>query len=187
MLWATAAALPPPWLRAIGFYRRQRLSTLALLPVCPCSSCAPLSVDLFEARRDPSVAVARRPEAIHVYGVDLMSTGDILKYFADYGGWCGRGTCMQALPARLPARLLVCLFDVMAFWLGAAMAQVRHRDSALPWRAAYSLPAAGPQFVEWINDSSANVLFADPGTAKRAVAGMGQALPPDEAPEQMGE
>ena len=41
--------------------------------------------------------------------------------------------------------------------------------------------------MEWINDSSANVLFADPGTAKRAVAGMGQALPPDEAPEQMGE
>ena len=45
---------------------------------------------------------------------------------------------------------------------------------------------AGPKIVEWINDSSANVLFADGPTAKRAVAGMGKPLPPDEAPEQMG-
>ncbi|KAL4430928.1 hypothetical protein ABPG75_006184 [Micractinium tetrahymenae] len=87
-----------------------------------------MDVDLFEARRDPSTAVPRRPEAVHIYGVDLMSTGDILKYFADYG----------------------------------------------------------PKFVEWINDSSANVLFADAPTAKRAVAGMGKPLPPEEAPEQMG-
>lgn len=40
--------------------------------------------------------------------------------------------------------------------------------------------------MEWINDSSANVLFADAPTAKRAVAGMGKPLPPDEAPEQTG-
>ena len=40
--------------------------------------------------------------------------------------------------------------------------------------------------MEWINDSSANVLFADGPTAKRAVAGMGKPLPPEEAPEQMG-
>ncbi|KAL4426356.1 hypothetical protein ABPG77_004650 [Micractinium sp. CCAP 211/92] len=87
-----------------------------------------MDVDLFEARRDPSAAVPRRPEAVHIYGVDLLSTGDILKYFADYG----------------------------------------------------------PKFVEWINDSSANVLFADAPTAKRAVAGLGKPLPPDEAPEQLG-
>ncbi|PRW58378.1 splicing RNP complex component [Chlorella sorokiniana] len=87
-----------------------------------------MDVDLFEARRDPGAMVPRRPEAVHVYGVDLMSTGDLLKYFADYG----------------------------------------------------------PKFVEWINDSSANVLFADGPTAKRAVAGMGKPLPPEEAPEQMG-
>ena len=31
------------------------------------------------------MAAARRPEALHIYGVDLLSTGDILKYFADYG------------------------------------------------------------------------------------------------------
>ena len=49
------------------------------------------SSDLFEARRDPSAAVPRRPEAVHMYGVDLMSTNDCLKYFADYGGWGGWG------------------------------------------------------------------------------------------------
>ncbi|EFN59407.1 hypothetical protein CHLNCDRAFT_137920 [Chlorella variabilis] len=87
-----------------------------------------MDVDLFESRRDPGVAAARRPEALHIYGVDLLSTGDILKYFADYG----------------------------------------------------------PKYVEWINDSSANVLFADAPTAKRAVAGMGKPLPPEDAPEQMG-
>ena len=48
------------------------------------------------------------------------------------------------------------------------------------------LPLPGPKFVEWINDSSANVLFADAPTAKRAIAGTGKPLPPEEAPEQMG-
>jgi hypothetical protein len=41
--------------------------------------------------------------------------------------------------------------------------------------------------VEWINDSSANIVFADGATAKRAVAGMGTPLSPEEAPEQLGE
>lgn len=45
----------------------------------------PPHADLFEARRDPGAMVPRRPDAVHVYGVDLMSTGDLLKYFADYG------------------------------------------------------------------------------------------------------
>ena len=40
--------------------------------------------------------------------------------------------------------------------------------------------------MEWINDSSANVLFADAATAKRAIAGTGKPLPLDEAPEQLG-
>ena len=43
------------------------------------------AADLFESRKDVSVNVARRPEAIHVYGVDLMSTKDLLNYFGDYG------------------------------------------------------------------------------------------------------
>ncbi|KAI3433577.1 hypothetical protein D9Q98_003388 [Chlorella vulgaris] len=87
-----------------------------------------MDVDLFEARKDPSMEVPRRHEALHIYGVDLLSTSDLLKHFADYG----------------------------------------------------------PKFVEWINDSSANIVFADGATAKRAVAGMGTPLSPEEAPEQLG-
>jgi hypothetical protein len=37
--------------------------------------------------------------------------------------------------------------------------------------------------VEWINDSSCNVLFADQQAAKRAVFGMGKPLPPEDIPE----
>lgn len=40
--------------------------------------------------------------------------------------------------------------------------------------------------MEWINDSSCNVLFADAATAKRAVVGLGKPLPPDDAPDLQG-
>ena len=38
----------------------------------------------------------------------------------------------------------------------------------------------GPVFVEWINDSSCNVLFSDAPSAKRAIFGRGKPLPPTE-------
>ena len=41
----------------------------------------------------------------------------------------------------------------------------------------------GPTFVEWINDSSCNVLFAGQHTAKRAIFGLGKPLPPADIPE----
>ncbi len=142
--------------------------------------------DLFEARRDPGTMVPRRPEAVHVYGVDLMSTGDLLKYFADYGGsdcgclvhcsiWAG-GT--QLVHGQAPPSL-----PCSSFTHPPRLAQPANPPPALP---CAPLPAPGPKFVEWINDSSANVLFADGPTAKRAVAGMGKPLPPEDAPEQMG-
>ena len=37
----------------------------------------------------------------------------------------------------------------------------------------------GPTFVEWIDDSSCNVLFEDDFTAKRALVGRGKPLPPE--------
>lgn len=83
-----------------------------------------MDVDLFEQRRDPDTSVERRTDTVHLYGVDLMSTGDCLKYFVDYG----------------------------------------------------------PTFVEWINDSSCNVTFRDADTARRAIAGTGRPMPPDESP-----
>jgi len=67
----------------------------------------------------------RRPEAVHIYGVDLLSTRDLLQYFGDYG----------------------------------------------------------PKYIEWLNDSSANVIFNDEATSKRAIAGLGSPLSNDDLPE----
>ena len=50
-------------------------------------------------------------------------------------------------------------------------------------RCFLSLAEYGPTFVEWINDSCCNVLFADQQAAKRAVFGMGKPLPPEDIPD----
>ncbi|KAG2501703.1 hypothetical protein HYH03_000204 [Edaphochlamys debaryana] len=80
-----------------------------------------MDMDLFEARREVSKDVERRPEAIYLYGVDVMSTKEVLSYFGEYG----------------------------------------------------------PVFVEWLDDSSCNVLFADANSVKRALVGKGTPLPPE--------
>lgn len=84
--------------------------------------------DLLEPKKDVDATVERRPDAIHVYGVDVLSTSDIKSYFSDFE----------------------------------------------------------PRFVEWINDSSCNVLFHDVPSAKKAVVTMGKPLPPSEAPDSYG-
>jgi hypothetical protein len=76
---------------------------------------------VLEERKECDWDIPRRPEAIHLYGVDCMSTAECLAYFGDWG----------------------------------------------------------PTFVEWIDDSSCNVLFQDDFTAKRALVGRGKPLPPD--------
>ena len=82
-----------------------------------------MDVDALEARRDAPLTIARRPEAVHLYGVDLMSTSDCLSYFSEWG----------------------------------------------------------PRYIEWLEDSSCNVVFADAHTAARAIVGRGAPLPPDSA------
>ena len=85
--------------------------------------------DVLEDRKEHGSDIPRRPEAIHLYGVDCMSTSECLAYFGDYG----------------------------------------------------------PTFVEWIDDSSCNVLFEDEFTTKRALIGHGKPLPPDNsAPDTAG-
>lgn len=85
--------------------------------------------DVLEEKKEHGWEIHRRPEAIHLYGVDCMSTAECLSYFSDYG----------------------------------------------------------PTFVEWIDDSSCNVLFEDDYTAKRALIGRGKPLPPDNtAPDTAG-
>ena len=44
----------------------------------------------------------------------------------------------------------------------------------------------GPKNVEWIDDSSCNVVFRDDTSAKRAIFGMGKPIPTGSAPEQQG-
>ena len=85
--------------------------------------------DVLEERKEPGADIPRRPDAIHLYGVDCMSNSDCLSYFGDYG----------------------------------------------------------PTFVEWIDDSSCNILFEDEFTAKRALIGRGRPLPPEtSAPDTAG-
>ena len=58
--------------------------------------------DLLEERKNVAPTVPRRDEAIHIYGVDVLSTGDVLKYFADYGPqaveWINDSSCMLCNP-----------------------------------------------------------------------------------------
>lgn len=81
--------------------------------------------DLYEERKEAPAEVERRPEAVYVYGVDLLSTRDLLEYFGDYG----------------------------------------------------------PKYIEWLNDSSANVIFREEETAKRAMAGLGEPMAGNDVPE----
>ncbi len=83
-----------------------------------------MEVDLYEERKEVTADVERRLDVVHIYGVDLLSTKDILNYFGDYG----------------------------------------------------------PKVVEWINDSSANVVFSDAGTAERAMVGMGTPMVNEDLP-----
>jgi len=41
--------------------------------------------DVLEERKEHGADIPRRPEAIHLYGVDCMSTSECLSYFGDYG------------------------------------------------------------------------------------------------------
>ena len=79
--------------------------------------------DVLEERKERPADIPRRPEAIHLYGVDCMTSAECLAYFGDWG----------------------------------------------------------PTFVEWLDDSSCNVLFEDEHTAKRALVGRGRPLPPGSA------
>lgn len=84
-----------------------------------------MDVDLYEERKEVGADVDRRLEVVHIYGVDLLSTKDILNYFGDYGA----------------------------------------------------------KYIEWINDSSANVVFNDAGTAERALVGLGSPILSSELPD----
>jgi len=85
-------------------------------------------VDLLEERVDPEADAVWRSDAVHLYGVDIMTTGECSGYFAEYG----------------------------------------------------------PVFVEWINDSSCNVVFADEHSARRAIRMKGTAMGAEANPDEKG-
>lgn len=76
-----------------GPFPRQCIDNLQ--PAEGCLLCA--SSDLLEQRRLPGRDVERRPTAIHLYGVDLMSTAECLGYFAEWGPtfceWINDSSC----------------------------------------------------------------------------------------------
>ena len=104
--------------------------------------------DVLEERKEHDWDIPRRPEAIHLYGVDCMSTA-------------GREPCHQlCLMHSMASPVLTCSLA----WVAECLAYFSD------W---------GPTFVEWIDDSSCNVLFEDDFTSKRALVGRGKPLPPE--------
>lgn len=69
-------------------------------PVKLCHSCV-TSLDLFEERQEHDRAVERRPVAVYLYGVDVMSTKDCLHYFDGFGPtfveWLNDSACKWRL------------------------------------------------------------------------------------------
>jgi hypothetical protein len=82
-----------------------------------------------EEQQEADEVGAPRPEVLHVYGVDLVSSRDLLNFFQTYG----------------------------------------------------------PKFVEWINDSSCNILFADEFTVKRLLVQLGEVLTPKDVSQIEGD
>ncbi len=49
--------------------------------------------DLLEEKKSAPAFLQRRPDAVHMYGVDLMSTDNIIRYF--------KGACLRCSNERL--------------------------------------------------------------------------------------
>lgn len=61
-----------------------QLHAIALWDTCQDGGiCAELA-DQAEQRRQTAMTAERRPDCVHLCGVDLMSTSDCLRFFADY-------------------------------------------------------------------------------------------------------
>ena len=47
--------------------------------------CQRACADLLEEKKSAPAFLQRRPDAVHVYGVDLLSTDNIMRYFKGMG------------------------------------------------------------------------------------------------------
>jgi hypothetical protein len=129
--------VPPPQLWAAGRPRppARRQACMATRPP-PHSSPLPAAgppPDLYEDRVDAPLDAERRSEAVYLYGVDYLSTSDILGYFADYCAtfveWINDSSCEPAPWLARP-------------WHEAAPACHASRPAAVPRNAAAARPAA---------------------------------------------
>jgi Nuclear cap-binding protein subunit 3 len=59
--------------------------------------CPHLPADLLEEKKEVPMHVPRRPEAVYLYGVDVMSSRDCLSYFDEFGPafveWINDSSC----------------------------------------------------------------------------------------------
>ena len=105
--------------------REERFGPMESAPEPTMASAAPdddgMDVDTLEPPREPPAHEAIRPDAVHLYGVDMLNNNEVLSYFLSYG----------------------------------------------------------PSYVEWIDDSSCNVVFPDAGGCARALAGRGKPIDED--------
>lgn len=77
-------------------FHRLKVTYTCWGPIVMCFPLYPIA-DLFEERKEVPRDVERRPDAIYLYGVDVMSTEDALQYFGDYGPtfveWINDSSC----------------------------------------------------------------------------------------------
>lgn len=63
---------------------------------------------MLEERKEHGAAVERRPDGIYLYGVDRLSTKEVLQYFADYGPtfveWIDDSSCVVAFGDQFSAK-----------------------------------------------------------------------------------
>ncbi|KAL0018055.1 hypothetical protein WJX77_003983 [Trebouxia sp. C0004] len=86
------------------------------------------AADQAEQRRQTAMTAERRPDSVHLFGVDLMSTADCLHFFTDFA----------------------------------------------------------PVSVDWLNDTSCNVVFRDGDSAMKAIQALGTSVTPEEGPDGLG-
>ncbi|KAF6259155.1 hypothetical protein COO60DRAFT_1460310 [Scenedesmus sp. NREL 46B-D3] len=124
--------------------------------------------DLFEPRKDAPADVPRRETAVYLYGVDVMSSSDVLSYFDD--GLLSNG-CYDMWHVKFSSAA------VAAACIGAGvLAQRQRQDISV---------ATQRQAVQ-----TGCVVFEDAATTRRAIAGCGHPLTAEElssAPDSMDE
>lgn len=64
------------------------------------------AADQAEQRRQTAMTAERRPDSVHLFGIDLMSTADCLQFFTDYAPmsveWLNDTSCEHTSGKHVP-------------------------------------------------------------------------------------